>query len=167
VQGLHAKDRRSEDELLRFAGRRRTGAWAGAPLDWDYVFASAEQQGVIPLVFEKLGSGNVPAYEVDRWVDACSRMQQGSAALASELGKIFRLFATAGIPALTYRGPALELQISRQLGMREFNGLNIVLHPGDLAKAEALLRGEGYRPAYTLRSGQEKALAHFRGFLRL
>lgn len=69
--------------------------------------------------------------------------------LTARLAQLIGDFATAGIPALTLKGPALAEYLYQDIGRRQFLDLDLLIEPGDVHRAVGVLGRRGY----TLQSG--------------
>jgi hypothetical protein len=69
--------------------------------------------------------------------------------LTKELLTLLRLLQTHGIPALPYKGPVLATMAYGQLALRQFGDLDLLVHPRDFQRAQALFRAQGYRRGQT------------------
>ena len=78
--------------------------------------------------------------------------------IADELAGVARAFQSHGIPFALFKGAAVSLQLYGRLAAREYNDLDLIVPPADVARAEALLSARGYRPAF--------ADPHFRRFFQ-
>lgn len=65
--------------------------------------------------------------------------------LAEELAGQADRCAAAGIPMLALKGPALALQLRGDAAARQSRDLDLLVAPGDLAAARALLEADGYQ----------------------
>lgn len=94
--------------------------------------------------------------------------------MTGELIRVVSLLAQQGIPAIPYKGPVLAAWLYGDVSGRQFDDLDLFLHPRDVPKALELLRDGGYRPvvplsprrqAATLRSRSEYRLVNDQGVL--
>jgi len=67
--------------------------------------------------------------------------------LAEELAQLARGLKARGIPFALFKGPALAVQLYGDLAAREYNDFDLIVPPGRVAEAEALLEQRGYRAA--------------------
>ncbi len=59
--------------------------------------------------------------------------------------RVLGALEAAGVDALTFKGPALATQAYGELGAREYNDVDILIHPEHIARADAALGDLGYR----------------------
>ena len=113
--------------------------------DWTRLLAFARLHGVMPLLRAGLAAVHVPAP-----VEACIRAEfQRSAAasllFAKELVRLCGLLAQAGVPVLAVKGPALAVRAFGKLTLRQCRDLDLLVAPGDIGRAFAVLGSSGYR----------------------
>ena len=66
--------------------------------------------------------------------------------LTAELIKIMDLSARSGVQAMPYKGPVLAVEAYGDVTLREFDDLDIIVRQRDMAKADEVVKGAGYRP---------------------
>jgi len=66
--------------------------------------------------------------------------------IAEELADVARELQLHGIPFALFKGAAVSLQLYGRLAAREYNDLDLIVPPANVARAEALLSARGYRP---------------------
>jgi hypothetical protein len=143
---------------------------ADGGIDWTQLLRDAQYHGMLPLLTRHLKRTNphaVPRAVADCLFDYSRRTEAGSVRHIAELSRILRLFEKNGIPAFTYRGPALSATIYGSPSLREFNALNVVVPLHSVLAAKALLLQDGYVPDRTRSRSQELAQVHFDGVYRL
>ncbi len=121
------------------------------PLDWDFVFSEATENSVGPLLEMNLRAvmaDAAPAAAMERLKITCRANTVRCLFLAAELHKILELFRTAGILAIPYKGPVLAEQAYRNLTLRDFDDLDIILPQRDLQKAHEVMLGLGYQARF-------------------
>jgi len=126
-------------------------ALAAGPLDWDLVFAAAADNSITPLLALQLSAAAQdapPPGVLARLKDAARAHAVRSLFLAAELIRILDLFRSAGIQAIPYKGPVLAAQAYGDLALRAFDDLDLVLPQRQIAKANEVLAGLGYRPRF-------------------
>ena len=80
--------------------------------------------------------------ELQKRNDAC-RMQAVRNSL--KLLGVLKGFHSAGIPAMTMKGPILSLELYGDVGLRQCHDLDLMVKPQDLARAQACLEKMGWR----------------------
>jgi len=129
----------SESSILR-------PALAG-PLDWSVLEQNAENHVVMPLVAYVL-THNVPELipeeRRERLQERLIRTARNNLAWVQEWLNILKALTEAGIPVISFKGPTLGLMAYRNLALREFTDLDLLIHPRDMLKTRDVLVGEGY-----------------------
>jgi hypothetical protein len=68
--------------------------------------------------------------------------------LARDLVRLIANLDQAGVPILAFKGPILALKLRGALSMRQFNDLDLLVHPEDAGRAAQILIAERYRPRH-------------------
>lgn len=136
---------------------------AAGGLAWDYLLAEAAQNSLRPLLARHLSgcaAEIVPAQQLKRLADAVRANTARCLILSAELIQVMDRFREAGIPAVPYKGPVLAVQAYEDVTLREFEDLDIVLRQDDMARANEIVTGLGYRAKFpwVLSSGAGSAL---------
>ena len=148
-----------EKRLLVCCARTRTGPRiaqeireiTAAALDWDFLLTSAAENSILPLVARQLSAAApdiVPSSELERLKNGARANAVRCLVLTAELIKIVDLLQSEGIQAIPYKGPALAVQAYGEIALREFDDLDIILRQRDMAKANDVMQGIGYRPRF-------------------
>ena len=77
--------------------------------------------------------------------------------LTKELLNLLTLFETHQIAAIPFKGPVLAASVYKNLALRQFSDLDLIIHKQHVAKARELLISHGYRPQFDLNDSQETA----------
>ena len=140
----------SQADLLTAAAQHRSSAdWfdhhKSEVMDWPAAFDAARDHGVLPLLVQMLsphsqlvGKPFTRAYQEVR-LNHLRNMH-----LLAELGRIQKLFTTANIRVLPYKGPALALAAYGDLALRQAGDLDLLVAPENAPAAEQILAGAGY-----------------------
>lgn len=126
----------------------------------------AAAHGVRPHLLRALDDSG-GAREFGELIEALRSFRRGHAArnlhAAAELRRIANRFDECGIGFATFKGIALAVALYGDVSRREFNDIDIIVRPADLAAAESALESCGYRAA--LGNGREWRRA-FLGYQR-
>jgi Uncharacterised nucleotidyltransferase len=163
-----------EKQLLISCARTRLDAAAAAKirrlvaraLDWDFVMRAAAENSVTPLVARHVGAvaaemawmtgetGEAGA-RFGRVATALGRLQEAARAnslrcllFASELIRIVEALGAEGVAAIPYKGPVLAAQAYGDVSAREFEDLDIIVAQREIAKADRVMTGLGYRARF-------------------
>jgi hypothetical protein len=122
------------------------------------VTAMAEWHSVLPLLYSRRRGTDASASFMETIRPSLRLTAQKGMLLSSELVKITAAFEAAGVPVLAFKGPVLALTAYGDLAKRDFEDLDLVLRPEDLARARSLLEQNGWKPwqAFTQLSAAEE-----------
>lgn len=131
-------------------------------LDWKHFLQLVSYHGVTPLVFRTL-SAMCPELVPREALDELRRKSHArillNRALAQELAEVCQAFKEQGVEAIALKGAPLALSAYQDLGLREFDDLDLVVPKVRLADAHAVLQSVGFRPLS--RSREEFQSSHF------
>jgi putative nucleotidyltransferase-like protein len=116
-------------------------------IDWHRVISTADSHGVLPLLYRSLSRISpdaVPKVIFDQLREGFQSNAQHSLFLTAELFKLLDLFAVHEINAIPFKGPVLAASVYRDLSLRPFSDLDLLLNRNDLLKAGGLLASLGY-----------------------
>jgi hypothetical protein len=136
---------------------------AAAPLDWGRTAAAADYHGLTPLLLRNLKAANASVPE-----DALRNMERSAAAilrnnlfLTSEMLRVTAALKESGIEAVPLKGAVLAQSLYRDLGLRPFSDIDLLLRRENIAAAETILKTFGYAPEFTIPTQhRERWLAH-------
>jgi len=131
---------------LRPADRARMEALLGADgFDWEDALGLAAFHGVLPLLGSNLAVlEGVPASILERVREWMKENATANLLKFSELIRIDRLFAEQGVSTVHFKGPVLAAHAFRNLALRKFFDIDVLIHESDARKARALLLANGY-----------------------
>lgn len=171
-------DRRPEAELLLQVSRVELApdqaaslrALCRQDLDWDWLLRAAERHTVRPLLYwhlhavcgEAVTAGPMRSLRGHFHRNAVHNLR-----FAAELQRVVELFEAHGVAAMPFKGPVLAAAVYRNLALREFADLDILVREEDVLRARELLIGEGYRPRRALTRSQEGLMLSYEDQLRL
>jgi Uncharacterised nucleotidyltransferase len=153
---------RSEWQLLLACCRRpvspdvsdRISALLVPSLDWPYLLAEAEDQGVMPLLAHGLhafGAGRIPGL----WQERLRRLGRAhlffTMALTAELFRLLELIEQAGIQAAVFKGPALAVEAFGDASLRQYSDLDLFVRHAEVLRACEILASRGYRTDLSLK----------------
>lgn len=131
----------------------RTGEYAAAIRDWEALGRLAWRHGVLPLLVRGLAAlppGAVPPEALAQLRAQYLERSQRAMVMTGELLGVLAALEEAGIAAIPYKGPVLAAQAHGNVSLRQFRDLDILVAPGEVDRAEAVLAARGYRQAAPL-----------------
>jgi hypothetical protein len=159
----------AEFRLLLACGRRYLGEEERScinqllsedDLNWHRVLSAAHNHGLIPLLSWHLLNDFADALPESVTLELRKAFQQSvqeSLLLASELVKVVRTLAAAGVRTLAYKGPTLALWLYGNIGLRQFCDIDVLIQRRDFSAARENLLRAGYDPLLSLSSAQERS----------
>ena len=146
-------------------------------LDWVYLTEMALRHGLMPILYQCLKSyvpNSIPRSILTQWRDHSLSSASRGLVMTEELLSLLELLKAEGIPAIPYKGPVLAASLYKDLAIRPFNDLDILIKRKDLFKAMDLMTSLGYQPHFQLtrtqvaaflKSKYEFPLTHKNGWL--
>ena len=117
-------------------------------VDWQHLIRNAFAHGVMPLLYRSLQQSCrevVPQVYLDRLRDHFRANVQRNLSITAELLKLISLLENQKIKVIPFKGPVLAALAYRDLSLRQFGDLDILVHKQDIPKAGSLLVSQGYR----------------------
>lgn len=127
-----------------------------APLDWEFVVNTSAVNSILPLVARNIGaiaSDLAPANHLERLTKGARANALRCLSLTAELIKVMELLRASGVQAMPYKGPVLAVDAYGDVALREFEDLDIIVRQRDMAKVDAIVKGQGYRPNHVWNFG--------------
>lgn len=135
--------------IVREAGtndRLALGELVRAIIDWDALFSVAREHRLLPLLFHRLNSAEVPlppAAEL-RLRAEYERNIFHSLANAAELIALVQAFNKQNIVAIPFKGLVLASSAYRNPALRSVGDIDFLIFERDLSRATTYLRSRGY-----------------------
>jgi hypothetical protein len=117
-------------------------------LDWDRLIDAARFHGTLPLLWWNLswaGPERVPADRAAFLQDQFRANAGRGLLMQRELLRVLHLLGERGIVAVPYKGPVLATTLYGNVALRTYGDLDIVVRPGDQARALDALLADRYR----------------------
>jgi hypothetical protein len=120
----------------------------------------AQKHGILPLLYQTVKNISnreqlVDNSAVDLLKQAYLLTARSNMFMSAELLRIAKLFEANGLEMMAFKGPALAQEGYRDVTLREFSDLDILVKKADRSKAIQLLIEEGYIPEINLKIGTE------------
>src|SRR5439155_25185376 len=113
----------------------------------------------MPLVYRSLCgfTEDIPKLTLERLGQAYQRNAQKNLWLTYKLIRILDCLKSNGIAAIPYKGPVLAETVYKDLALRQFSDLDILIRAADLARAKRALGELDYASAIHLSEAEERA----------
>lgn len=139
----------------------RLNAQLVSGVNWDRLLFLAARHGLKPLLFRALdsaASGSVPPQVLEDLRRFYRQNTRRNLYLAYKLSALVEQFRQRDIPVIVFKGPALASQAYGDLALRQFQDLDILIHPQDFSSAYHLLLQMGWQSERPVSQGQKAAL---------
>jgi len=126
----------------------RLRAALAQPLRWEAIERIADHHAIKPLVIYVLnqyGAEKIPQEVRDRFQQQWVLAARNNLIQMQEWRRLLQAFDAAGLPVISLKGPSLALLAYRNVVLREFTDLDLLVVPEDLPATSDLLVREGYR----------------------
>jgi hypothetical protein len=127
---------------------------AGLPADieWAQVGSEAQRHAILPLVCHALSQAatSCPSPLLREWQVKAVRQRLANLRRCAELLALQQAMEKVGIAFLVFKGPVAAMVCFRDVGLRSFLDLDVLVRPEDAAPAMAVLRQRGYQPVFPL-----------------
>lgn len=121
------------------------------PIAWDEFVRLARRHRLLPLCarhLNRLAPARIPTKALQAMREYTEHNVRRSLLLTGELRALLRVYDTAGIPALAYKGPVLAQEVYGSVALRDMLDLDIVVSKQDALRARELLFERGYRSGW-------------------
>lgn len=116
-------------------------------INWDYLVTIADEHRIMPLLYWNLKNTNpeaIPKKVFNLLETYFHTNALRNILLTKELSKIINLFKENDIAAIPFKGPVLAASIYKNLALRQFGDLDIIVQKENMLKAQNLLLSQGY-----------------------
>lgn len=135
-----------------------------APLNWGLLEQSAQRNAMMPLVAYVLaqhGTGLIAQDTLKKLQERLLRTAQKNLAWLQEWLRALDVLADSRIPVISFKGPALALMAYRNLALREFADLDLLVRPCDVVRTRDVLLHNGYVLNSDVPDNTDAALSRF------
>ncbi|BAY87288.1 hypothetical protein NIES267_68090 [Calothrix parasitica NIES-267] len=118
-------------------------------IDWQYLTQTADRHGVLSLLYFRINNicpEAVPELILKQWRYSFQSTAQRNLHLTGELINLLKLLKQQNIVALPYKGPVLATLIYKNVALRRFGDLDIIVQQKDIFAVRELLIAQGYQP---------------------
>ena len=155
----------AEEQLLLTVARRELDprataevrALAQAPLDWDYLLATAFNHGLVPLLQKNLTHAApdlIPGHFLARLKREAVANSQTVLHLIGKQLKLYRLFKEHGLRVAIFKGTVLSQMAYGEVGLRQAGDIDVLIDRHRWADAKSLLESLGYEMKPQLTAAQ-------------
>lgn len=116
-----------------------------SPDAWDDLAVAAIALGLAPLLHVTTQPLSLPASARAKLAVTYAATQRRNTAIAEQLAELLSAYAAAGIDAMVLKGGYLAFAVYPDPALRGMSDLDLFFRPGDLERAEAVLRSLGYQ----------------------
>ena len=142
--------RRELDDERHAELRRRVGD----EINWEYLFATAQAHGVLPLLYKHLAETDVPSHFLSRLKRESVANSQNVLHLIAKQLRVVKLFKEHGIPVALFKGPLLAQIAYGEISLRQAGDIDVLIKRRDFEQARALLESLGYEMSPRLTPAQ-------------
>jgi len=117
-------------------------------VDWAFLIRLAARHNLLPLLGWNLSTicpKLVPESVLRRLEENLSAVAGHNLCLTSELHRIIKVFQACSIPLATFKGPTLACLAYKNIALRPFEDLDLLIHRNDVLRARDALASIGYR----------------------
>ncbi|HEU4711405.1 MAG TPA: nucleotidyltransferase family protein [Pyrinomonadaceae bacterium] len=128
-----------------------------ASIDWDYVFATASNHRLIPLLHKNLTSAAhelLPGHVLARLKRESVANSQSVLFLIAKQLKVYRLLKENGIRTAIFKGAVLAQMAYGEVSLRQAGDIDVLISGRDFARARTLLESLGYEMSPRLTDAQ-------------
>lgn len=129
-------------------------------VNWDNLISLAHQHGLTSLLYWNLHQTYpklVPDSILEQLKEHFYANISYNLTLTNELLKVLTLFQSHSISAIPFKGAVLAVSLYKNIGLREFGDLDILVHKKDFFQAKNLLENQGYQPRRRKQQNDYKA----------
>jgi hypothetical protein len=140
-------------QLLRTPANRDLSRLPSAQWDWRPFATACDFHHLAPFVFCRLRSlagDRVPAGLVEHLRARFYEISANNYRLAKKLVDLTSLLRSHDVPVLAYKGPALAMALYRDLALRQYTDLDVVVRKEHLLKALGVMSHCGFEIVPTL-----------------
>jgi hypothetical protein len=128
-------------------------------IDWELVLQKGLQHGIVPLLYSHLQTTAphmVSPLVLEQFKNLFDANTRRNLFLTGELIRLLDFFASHGISAIPFKGPALAAAVYGNVALRQFGDLDIFVPKRHVRRAADLLVALGFRPKFELVAAKEQ-----------
>jgi hypothetical protein len=149
----------TENKLILLIARREVDAMElrrllQQEINWDYLFATAQAHGLLPLLHKHLTSDLVPSHFLSRLKRESVANSQNVLHLIAKQLRVYKLFKENNIPVALFKGPLLAQMAYGEISLRQAGDIDLLINRTHFEQARTLLESLGYEMSPRLTSAQ-------------
>ena len=139
----------TENKLILLVARREVDAvelrrLLQEEINWEYLFATAQAHGVLPLLHKHLSGERVPPHFLSRLKRESVANSQNVLHLIAKQLRVVKIFKQNGVRVALFKGPLLAQMAYGEMSLRQAGDIDVLISRRDFEKAKALLESLGY-----------------------
>ena len=123
-------------------------------LNWEYLFATAQAHGVLPLLHRHLVHESIPSHVLSRLKRESVANSQNVLHLIAKQLRVIKIFKESGIPVALFKGPLLAQMAYGEISLRQAGDIDVLINRRDFDRARTLLESLGYEMSPRLTPAQ-------------
>lgn len=148
-----------ENDLILLVARREVDApelrrLLQEEINWEYLFATAQAHGVLPLLHKHLSGASVPSHFLSRLKRESVANSQNVLHLIAKQLRVVKIFKENGVRVALFKGPLLAQMAYGEISLRHAGDIDVLISRRDFEKARALLESLGYEMSPRLTPAQ-------------
>jgi len=150
---------RAENKLILLIARRDVEAMElrrllQQEINWDYLFATAQAHGLLPLLHKHLSGADVPSHFLSRLKRESVANSQNVLHLVAKQLHVYKLFKENNIPVTLFKGPLLAQMAYGEISLRQAGDIDLLINRAHFDQARVLLESLGYEMSPRLTPAQ-------------
>ncbi len=136
----------------------------GDKIDWDYIFRTAEEHRIVPILFKQLKAAfksHIPESICNKFQTRFQEIAAYNFARSTQLIKLINLLQTHNFPVLSYKGMTLAELAYGDVTLRQFTDIDLFVKKKDFSEIKKLLISNDCRSVWTLTAKQEHAVLKY------
>lgn len=133
-------------------------------VDWNYIFETAEEHRIIPLLFSQIKSDYANRISETVFNKFQARFQEIATynfARSTQLIKLVNLLQSHDFPVLSYKGMTLAELAFGDITLRQFTDIDLFVQKQDFSEIKELLLANDCNSVWDLTDKQEKAVLKY------
>lgn len=123
-------------------------------INWEYLFATAQAHGVLPLLHKHLSGESVPSHFLSRLKRESVANSQNVLHLIAKQLRVVKLFKENGVRVVLFKGPLLAQMAYGEMSLRQAGDIDVLISRRDFVRASTLLESLGYEMSPRLTPAQ-------------